>query len=162
MKNKSTVAQAASQIREILKKAFPKTKFSIRSENFSMGDSVNVGWTDSVSERKVEKLISHYQYGKFDGQQDIYEMTNFRDDIPQTKWLSCNRKISDEVYIEKLNELRTKWDILANVMPENISQTNQEILDKTGCWTARHFIYQKFRGFEEIDIEEPKKENCLK
>jgi hypothetical protein len=165
MTYKTKAAQAAAQIREILKKEFPTTKFSVKSDNFSMGDSVNVSWIDGVAPRKVEKLISHYQYGKFNGMEDIYECTNRRDDIPQTKWLSCNREVSDAVYLSKLEELRGKWDVLANVRPENIRETNREIFDKTTFWTARDFIYSQFRGFEEIDIlpekEEPKKEALI-
>jgi hypothetical protein len=152
MKNKTQVAQASQQIKKILKKEFPKTKFSVKSSNYSMGDSINISWIDGVAERKVEKLICRYQYGNFNGMEDIYEYTNRREDIPQTKYLFCNRKISDEFYFLKLDEMRTKWDFLANIVKENIDKTNQEVFDKTGCWDAKHFIYQQFRGFQEIDI----------
>jgi len=152
MKNRTQVAQASQEIRKILKKEFPKTKFSVKSNNYSMGDSIDINWIDGVAKRKVEKLISHFQYGKFNGMDDIYEYTNRREDIPQTKYLFCNRKISDEFYFLKLDEMRTKWDFLANILKENIDKTNQEIFDKTGCWDAKHFIYQQFRGFQEIDI----------
>jgi len=152
MKNKTQVAQASQQIRKILKKEFPKTKFSVKSSNYSMGDSINISWVDGVAERKVEKLINYFQYGEFNGMEDIYEYTNRREDIPQTKYLFCDRKISDEFYFLKLDEMRTKWDFLANIAKENIDKTNQEIFDKTGCWDAKHFIYQQFKGFQEIDI----------
>jgi hypothetical protein len=152
MKNKTQVAQASQQIRKILKKEFPKTKFSVKSSNYSMGDSINISWVDGVAEKKVEKLISHYQCGDFNGMEDIYEYTNRREDIPQTKYLFCDRKISDEFYFLKLDEMRTKWDFLANIAKENIDKTSQEVFDKTGCWDAKHFIYQQFRGFQEIDI----------
>ena len=152
MTYKTKAAQAAAQIREILKKEFPKTKFSVKSSNYSMGDSINVSWTDGVAEEKVKKLIGHYQYGDFNGMDDIYEYTNRREDIPQTKYLFCNRKISNEFYFLKLDEMRTKWDFLANIAKENIDKVNQEIFDKTRCWDAKHFIYQQFRGFQEIDI----------
>ena len=152
MKNKTQVAQASQQIKKILKKEFPKTKFSVKSTNYSMGDSIDISWIDGVAERKVEKLISHFQYGKFNGMDDIYENTNRREGIPQTKYLFCNRKISDEFYFLKLDEMRTKWNFLANIVKENIDETNHEIFDKTKCWNARHFIYQQFKGFKKIDI----------
>jgi len=152
MKNKTQVAQASQQIRKILKKEFPKTKFSVKSSNYSMGDSINISWVDGVAERKVEKLINYFQYGEFNGMEDIYEYTNRREDIPQTKYLFCDRKISDEFYFLKLDEMRTKWDFLANITKENIDKTSQEVFDKTGCWDAKHFIYQQFKGFQEIDI----------
>ena len=100
-KQLSTVAQAAKQIRQIIKKELPSVKFRVRSENYSMGDSINVYigervlttnehgheiWKNELAE-KVKPLIKHYQYGHFDGMNDIYEHSNSRDDIPQTKFL---------------------------------------------------------------------------
>jgi hypothetical protein len=152
LNTKTEVAQASQQIKKILKKEFPKTKFSVKSSNFTGGNSIDVSWVDGVSRKKVEKLISYFQYGKFNGQDEVYEHTNCRNDIPQTKYLCCSREISDEFYFLKLEEIRTRWDFLANIDKENIGETNQEISDKTGCWTAKQFIYQQFRGFQEIDI----------
>ena len=151
-KTKTQVAQAASQIREILKKTFSNTKFQVKSKSYSMGDSINVNWIDGVAKRKVEELICHYKYGSFNGMEDIYEITNGRNDIPQTKYLFINRKISDEVYLAKLDELRTKWDVLANIQLENINKMDREIFDKTGHWTAKDFICSRFGGFKEINI----------
>lgn len=90
-------AQCAKLIRGILKDEFPGQKFGVTSSNFSMGDSVNVEWTDGPTEDELNKLIGHFQYGHFDGMTDMYEYSNTRKDIPQTKYLQLNRHLSEEV-----------------------------------------------------------------
>jgi hypothetical protein len=89
-------AATAKAIREELKKAFPKIKFSVKSESFSMGNSVHINWFDGLTTKEVESITNKYQYGHFNGMEDIYENTNSRDDIPQAKYVSCSRSMSDE------------------------------------------------------------------
>ena len=38
----------------------------------------------------AEKIVSKYQYGHFDGMNDIYEYSNSREDIPQAKYIHVN------------------------------------------------------------------------
>jgi len=105
---KSSAANAASAIREELKKHFPNIKFSVKSSNFSMGDSVSISWTDGPTAEQVKKYSDKYQYGHFDGMTDMYESTNRRNDIPQTKYVSENRTISEEsqkAVVEQLTPL---------------------------------------------------------
>jgi hypothetical protein len=90
-KTKTEYARAGSQIRKILKQNFPTTKFSVTSESYSMGSSVNIIWTDGVTTEQVYKLVKQFQYGHFDGMQDLYEYSNSRDDIPQVKYVQTER-----------------------------------------------------------------------
>lgn len=94
----------AQAIKKELKVLFPTIKFSCRFESYSMWDSVNVNWVDWPTAREVESKISKYQYGNFDGMTDMYNITNNRDDIPQTKYLFCNRDMS-----EKTREVMSAW-----------------------------------------------------
>lgn len=91
-------ALAARAIRAELKKAFPGVKFSVRSDSYSMGDSVRISWTDGVTTDQVSEIADKYQYGHFNGMEDIYEYSNKNVDIPQTKFVQVQRDISDEVY----------------------------------------------------------------
>jgi hypothetical protein len=91
---------AASNIRKELKKAFPKIKFSVRSEKFSGGDSVTVEYTDAVPRETVEKIINKYEEGTFDGMTDCYNYDH--DNVwvrvyGGTKYLRVERRISDEI-----------------------------------------------------------------
>jgi hypothetical protein len=90
-------AQAAREIRKELKKEFPHIKFSVRSQNFSMGDAVYVSYENGVSQKAVEAIISKYQYGTFNGMEDIYENTNRRNDIPQSMFIQISREITDDI-----------------------------------------------------------------
>jgi hypothetical protein len=93
---RTTAAFCAKAVRTELKKAFPTVKFSVTSENFSMGDAVRVEWTDGPTLDRVKELTWKYEYGHFDGMNDIYEISNRRDDIPQTKYLTHTRNASDQ------------------------------------------------------------------
>lgn len=93
---KTTAAETAKAIRTELKKAFPSVKFQVRSENYSMGDSVNIRYEDAIQAEKVEKLVKKYQYGKFNSMEDIYESSNVRKDIPQAKFIFVERSMSAE------------------------------------------------------------------
>lgn len=89
-------AQAAAAIREELKTNFKGVKFSVTSDNFANGNSVDISWTDGPTEDEVKEISSKYQYGHFNGMEDIYEYSNSREDIPQAKYVSENREQSEE------------------------------------------------------------------
>ena len=91
----STAANCAKFIREELKQSFEGIKFSVTSENYTGGDSVNIRWEDGPSSEEVSSITDKYQEGHFNGMEDIYEYSNRRDDIPQTKFVFVNRKMSE-------------------------------------------------------------------
>lgn len=98
IKNKgksSSHAGAAAAIKAELTALYPGIKFSCTSDSFSMGDSVHVKWTDGPTDEEVNNVIKKYQYGSFNGMEDIYEHTNSRNDIPQSKYVSGHRQQSD-------------------------------------------------------------------
>ena len=107
---KSSHAAASAAIKEELKKAFPTTKFSVTSEIFAGGNSVDISWTNGPTTDRVKEYSNKYQYGHFNGMEDIYEYTNSREDIPQVKYVSESRILSDEIIKEvatKLQEVKT-------------------------------------------------------
>lgn len=93
----SSAENCAAAIREELKNTFPGVKFSVKSSNFSGGDSVHISYYDGPSCKEVESITDKYQYGHFNGMEDLYENSNMRDDIPQSKYVSVSRSISDEL-----------------------------------------------------------------
>lgn len=93
----SSHAAASSAIKAELNQAFPGIKFSVKSSSFSGGDSVHIDWTDGPKTKEVEEISGKYQYGHFNGMEDIYENTNSRDDIPQAKYVSESRHQSEQV-----------------------------------------------------------------
>lgn len=93
---RTSVAQCAQAIRADLKENFKGVKFSVKSHDYSGGDSVRVSWCDGPTEEEVEKRLSKYEYGHFNGMEDIYEYTNVINGLPQTKYLFCDRLMSEE------------------------------------------------------------------
>lgn len=63
--------EVAKHIRGILKKNFPGQKFSVRSQSYSGGSSINVDYTDGPSSDSVKDLIGHLHGCGFDGMIDL-------------------------------------------------------------------------------------------
>jgi hypothetical protein len=105
MKKQSEQAAAAKAIKSELKAEFPTVKFSVTSESFSMGDAVRVSWTDGPITSAVNELIKKYQYGNFNGMEDIYEHDNRIKGLPQTKYVTTSREKSEETKIQIAEKL---------------------------------------------------------
>jgi hypothetical protein len=75
-----------------------------------MGDHVRVSYTDGPLSDKIEKVIGKYQYGHFNGMEDIYEYSNNRNDIPQTKYLFIERDISETTRAKIVDKLKIWYD----------------------------------------------------
>lgn len=104
---KSSQAQVAALIKKQLKSHGIKCK--TKSSSFSMGDSVDVTVYDQTPEtmKKIEAEFAKYQYGHFNGMEDIFEYSNSRDDIPQTKYLHIGNETSDELHQACWNYIRS-------------------------------------------------------
>lgn len=66
----------AKLVRRDLKSAFAGTKFSVRTNKYSGGSSIDVTWTDGPTTAQVDALVSHYCGASFDGMTD---MKNYHD-----------------------------------------------------------------------------------
>tara|TARA_R110002126_G_scaffold9325_1_gene42435 strand:- start:1071 stop:1529 length:459 start_codon:yes stop_codon:yes gene_type:complete len=106
MAYKSEVVRCAAEIRKILKEK--NIKASVRSKQYSMGNNVDVEIKEIIDPEVYKTLkeeLAKYKYGHFDGMYDIYENSNLREDIPQTKFLfiKYDWRLQDEA-LEKLEE----------------------------------------------------------
>ena len=71
-RNENGVAYLAAKdvavlVRAALKKAFPKVKFSVRSDY----SAIDVFWTDGPRCREVSEIIGQFSFGGFDGSIDM-------------------------------------------------------------------------------------------
>lgn len=96
----STPAKTAKAIRSDLKQAFPQTTFRVISESYAGGSAVRISWVDGPTSQQVNTIVRQYEYGHFNGMEDIYEYSNTRDDIPQVKFVQTSRGI-DEVTMDQ-------------------------------------------------------------
>ena len=73
-----TCAETAKLVRKDLKANFPKIKFSVRSDTYSMGASIRVNWDDGPTQDQVDSVICVYESSGFDGMVDLaYGKTSF-------------------------------------------------------------------------------------
>ena len=63
-------ADTAKLVRKALKEAFPAIKFSVRSDTYSGGASIRVGWVDGPSTEQVEDVAGVFRGAYFDGMID--------------------------------------------------------------------------------------------
>tara|TARA_R100001163_G_C4966498_1_gene128165 strand:- start:44 stop:508 length:465 start_codon:yes stop_codon:yes gene_type:complete len=151
---KSTHAQASKLIKQELKEKFPNTKFSVTSEIFAGGNAVRVEWVEGAKEDDVREITNKYEYGRFNGMEDIYEITNRREDIPQVKYITLKREISAKTtakVIEKINK-DFGLDIAFKIEPsswrknwDNIIIEDYFIKDMN-CYST-HFVYRQLREY---------------
>ncbi len=100
----SSYALGAKNLGKELKRAFPGTKFSIRSKGYSMGCSIYLSWTDGPTEKAVQEISGKYQEGDFDGMEDIYNYDHSNVWAPiygGAKYVSESRHYSKEL-VEKV------------------------------------------------------------
>lgn len=98
--------EAAAAIRKELKQTFPGTKFSVVTRR---GGAIDIEWVDGVHDSLVEKVVSKYEYGSFNGMTDCYEYSNSRSDIPQVKYVFTKRIISYEKCLSYLGDINKKF-----------------------------------------------------
>lgn len=64
-------ADTAKLVRGVLKRTFPGQKFSVRSNTYSGGASIDVSWTDGPTEKQVDAAVRVFSGADFDGMVDL-------------------------------------------------------------------------------------------
>jgi hypothetical protein len=105
-------AATAAAIKARLKKEFPGVKFSVTSDTFSMGNSVDIRWTDGPMDKAVSAITDQYKYGRFDGMQDLsytVEIDTKNLGCPGAKYVHTNRRLSEEYRAQILAVLEERF-----------------------------------------------------
>lgn len=66
-------ADVAKIVRKALKAAFPGVKFSVRTDKYAGGSSVDVDWQDGPTIKQVDALVQRFAGATFDGMIDLKE-----------------------------------------------------------------------------------------
>lgn len=128
---------AAMNIRLELRKAFPSTKFSVRSEY----DKVDISWSYGPTTREVEAIVDKYQGGSFNGMEDIYEYNEnatFAHVFGDPKYVFCHRHLGDGL---------ENYDIVAKAYCEMYGLKYEGVngkMESIGCYAtefARSVLY---------------------
>jgi hypothetical protein len=82
----------AALIKKRLGQLYPGVKFSVRSDNFSMGNAIRVGWVDGPTEKPIQDFLDQFKSGSYNSMEDIYE---YRKGCQFTgKYISTSRSYS--------------------------------------------------------------------
>lgn len=90
-------ADTAKLVRQALKESFPGIKFSVRSNTYSGGASIRVGWTDGPNADQVEAVAGVFSGAYFDGSIDYKGCTYALVDGKQTRFGA------DFIFVERQN-----------------------------------------------------------
>jgi len=140
MKQISEHAAAAKAIRTELKKHGIKAK--VRADSYSMGSSVNIYLNDIPPHilEPIKTFCNQYQYGHFNGMEDIYEMSNNNQDLPQVKFVFVNNKYSNETYQEAWTELRNRL--------QGMDQYDEDYERACCSYEPQHETYKYLTGYQ--------------
>lgn len=100
-------ALGAKNIRAELAREFPGVKFSVKSESYSGGSSINVHWTDGPTADEVKFFTDKYQECDFDGMEDLqtYRTAQFPGVFGGAHYVFENRHLSPERIISTALEM---------------------------------------------------------
>jgi len=113
-----SLKKGSQNLKTELKRAFPETKFSVRSESCNNGGSINVHWIDGPRTKAVEEIANKYQEGHFNGMIDLYE-TDHGNVWPGlfggAKFVFCRRDYSKETYLQAVLAIEEDYGITLQV-----------------------------------------------
>lgn len=140
-------AQTALLIRKILKKEYPMVKFSVTSDNFANGNSVDVRWEDGIPSSKLESFLRQFEYGSFDGMTDSYNYDNHKEH-PQAKYVMSQRSLS----YEKRKIIKTQLAQFMNIEDsDNATIPEQYLINLWGyrnCGVLSDVIYMLSKDYD--------------
>lgn len=104
----------AKLIRQDLKKAYPKCKFSVKSD----WDSIRVKWINGPSSSKVKELVGHYKSGNY---VKITKSYGYDDSPYYNRYLFFDREYEHETYVIKAREISKEWGV---IIPDDTTYDN--------------------------------------
>lgn len=107
----NSLVTAAKNIRIELKRRWPKARFAIKSRRFSMGDAIDVAWTDGPTSEQVNPIINRYSAGTFDGMTDYYDYkaSAWTDAFGDAKYVHGKREYSDSMIAKSIAFLEIEY-----------------------------------------------------
>ena len=125
---KSIQAQAAQMIRKELKKHGIKAKVSSKSASMMTAVDITVYNQTPATMKKIKEFAGQFEYGSFNGMEDIYEYNNSRDDLPQVKYVQVQNEIDESI------KEAARQEILETIETERFSS-----------WDIQNLVYRKLQ-----------------
>lgn len=160
-------AETSKLARLILKETFPGIKFSVRSDTYSMGASMRVGWTDGPTEKQVKHAVEPLEGAYFDGMIDYKgyisaeldgESVHFGADF-----IFCDRMYSEQTTQAIINRLAIKYHASNTPSAEDFNQGRAYNVSPFNNWGHVHanawqgLIHAARHGFTLFPCPRPSK-----
>lgn len=149
-------------------KNYPVSKIEVKTDSFSGGTSMHVTYYAPVPVDSFEKFIKNFQYGHFDGMNDIYEYSNSQDIIidgyilNQYKYVSSyfiettaadttetpTEKTAFQTLEEKINACQT-FQQLNFIMREILTAPAENQMQLKAIWIEKN----KAISFEKVETK---------
>jgi len=141
----SSHALGAKNIKKELKKRWPAVKFSVKSQSYSGGDSIDVRWEDGPRDVEVNKILDKYEEGSFDGMTDCYDYNHenvWPDIFGGAKYVMGQRSISDAVAERVLRKTCAEY----GEEYKGLDARYEKIGNDYGCNIARRELGKEEKG----------------
>jgi hypothetical protein len=122
---------AAKNIRQVLKRAFPAVKFSVRKTSYG---SLTIAWTDGPTEQDIEQTAGSFKGGYFCGHDDMYkyDRTPWTEVFGAAEYICARRNHSASLIERVISDLFTDW----SAMLEGIEQPTAEQFERGSLYTV--------------------------
>ena len=143
-KQLSPHAHVAKLIRQHLKEMGIKGR--VTSNSYSGGSSVSVELENQPREveKAIEAFCAKFEYGHFDGMNDIYEYSNRNDSIPQVKFLFVNNTMTDDFKQTVFNKVKAEFAGCGS-LPDDYTKACNEYLPQHNCYVS-DLVYRTFKA----------------
>lgn len=137
-------SETAKLLRNALKKAFPKQKFSVRSNVYSGGASIDVSWENGVAYDPVNKICKLYAGAGFDGMIDLkfykdhWMMPDGTIHYGSSEGTTCCAGVYDSYKIEKPHPDAKKVSFGADFVFAQ-REITEDVMEKTAKTLAEHY-----------------------
>jgi hypothetical protein len=106
-------AETAKLVRAALKESFPGVKFSVRSDSYAGGASIDVRWVDGPTGKQVDEILGAFEGAYFDGMID-YKGSRYHklDGKPVhfgANFINGSRKESPALIAKAIQYLKAKY-----------------------------------------------------
>jgi len=108
----------AKTIKQFLRKAYPGVKFSVKSDSFSGGQSIDVDWTDGPSVPEVQAITNQFKVGLGEGSHHyLFENRKWseerrqlvEDEIRRTHAMNFDNDWKEKMFIQE-----NTWRVFVN------------------------------------------------
>lgn len=160
-----SVTETAKLIRQTLKKHFPDCKFSVRSQKYAGGASIDIEYTDYLPAEVIELVVKKYEGAKFDGMTDC---KNYASSLEVSEngleevhygsdYIFVERRYSEHYFwmLNRNHDLRTKPDLISQLrfFADLLQRQHTGILTSIIELEAKYYLIVT-GGYDEYRINE--------